>query len=137
MWFAGPLDGVDVQPGQWWGYALVVSGVGVVAWIIRAVVKLILDAYRNVQVGDMVPRITVELMLAAKDAEIAHLQEEVARWVGNYHIKDAAYVSLAEIIDENTDAMRALATQPPPPPAIRPANSSEAPNARRGGRERA
>lgn len=131
VWLAGPLDGVEVQPVPWYLYV----GMAIILMFAGAVARLLFVPYRNVQTGKMIPEPTVQLMIAAKDAEIAHLQEEVARWVGNYHIKDAAYVSLAEIIDENTDALRALAAIPPAQ-AIRSTRDSEAPNARNR-RERA
>lgn len=128
FWVALP-ELVGTEPLPWWAYALMVVGLTLAGGVIR----LEISHYRAVQTGTLVPKLTVDLIIAAKDAEILHLQEEVARWVGNYHIKDAAYTSLAEIIDENTDAMRALAI---PPPAVRSASSSESSNARRG-RERA
>lgn len=102
------LPGADVETIPAWLYF-----VGpLITVLMGALSTTVIAHYRKVQSGQLLPKLTVDLIVATKDAEILHLQEEVARWVGNYHIKDAAYVSLAEIIDENTDALRALAAIP-------------------------
>ena len=134
------LPGAEVETIPAWLYF-----VGpLITVMMGALATTVIMHYRKVQTGWLVPKLTVDLIVATKeltvdlivatkDAEILHLQEEVARWVGNYHIKDAAYTSLAEIIDENTDALRALAALPSP---TRSTRDSEANNARNR-RERA
>lgn len=109
----------------------------IITMLIGALSATVIMHYRKVQTGQLLPKLTVDLIVATKDAEILHLQEEVARWVGNYHIKDAAYTSLAEIIDENTDAMRALAAIPPTSLQSRTNRGSEAITGDRTRRERA
>lgn len=94
------------MPTQWWPYVVIVTVVGAIGSVIRLEVL----HYRSVQVGKLVPQTTVGLIVAAKDAEILRLHQELERWVGAFHIKDAAYVTLAESIEENTEAMNALLT---------------------------
>jgi hypothetical protein len=125
------LPGAEVETIPAWLYF-----VGpMITVMMGALATTVIAHYRKVQTGQLLPKLTVDLIVATKDAEILHLQEEVARWVGNYHIKDAAYTSLAEIIDENTDALRALAAIPPSPG--RSTRDTEAANNARNRRERA
>lgn len=127
------LDGIEVQPVPWWLYL----GLAIALMVTGIAIRLLVLPYRNVQTGKLIPEPTVRLMMAAKDAEIAHLTGEVDRWIGVYHIADSAYKELAQSIDENTDAMRAALVAPrQPEPPIRTNTNSEGPaNARR--RERA
>lgn len=109
----------------WYAYVVVATVVGAIGAIIRLEVL----HYRSVQVGKLVPQTTVTMMMAAKDAEITRLHTEIERWTGAFHIKDAAYVTLAESIEENTDAMNAMFTLRAEP---RPrTTTSEATNGRR------
>lgn len=129
-WFAEPL-GIAVEPVPWWAYVLITLGILFVGGLIRLEFKRI----RDVQMGDLLPKRTVDLMMSAKDGEIERLHREVERWVSAYHIKDQAYVELAQSIDENTDAMRVLAPVLQIAPT-RPATPEANTNAARNRRER-
>src|SRR6478609_5135426 len=107
LWFDA-LPGVEVETIPSWLYF-----VGpMVTMMMGALATTVIAHYRKVQRGDLVPKLTVDLLVANKDAEIVHLQAEVDRWVGVYHIADSAYKEMAQSIDENTDALRALADRP-------------------------
>lgn len=125
------LPGVDVETIPAWLYF-----VGpMVTMLIGALSTVVMMHYRKVQTGLLIPKITVDLVVATKDAEIAHLQGEVDRWIGVYHIADSAYKELAQSIDENTDAMRAALVPRSETPTRINTNSEGPANARR--RERA
>ena len=127
MWWALP-ELTNVEPLPWWAYAVITMGV----LIGGGVVRLELLHYRAVQTGKLIPRITMDLIVAAKDTEIERLQREVERWNGAYHITQQALVELSQSVDEITDAMRVLT------PPVRSSTNSEAVNARRRAeRERA
>lgn len=130
-WFAIP-ELTTGDPLPWWAYVLVSLGV----LIGGGVVRLELLHYRAVQTGKLIPRITMDLIVAAKDKEIERLQREVERWNGAYHITQQALVEMGQSVEDITDAMRALAPAQLPP--ARTPTNSEATNARRRGeRERA
>jgi hypothetical protein len=113
-WLAVLLPGAEVETIPSWLYF-----VGpMITMMMGALATTVIAHYRKVQRGDLVPKRTVDFVVATKDAEIAHLQTEVDRWVGVYHIADSAYKELAQSIDENTDAMRAVVDR-----AIGPARS--------------
>jgi len=104
-WVAVLLPGAEVETIPSWLYF-----VGpMITMMMGALATTVIAHYRKVQRGDLVPKLTVDLLVATKDAEIAHLQGEVDRWIGVYHIADSAYKEMAQSIDENTDALRALA----------------------------
>jgi len=126
FWLALP-ELTTGEPLPWWGYA----AVSLIFLVAGGVVRLELLHYRAVQTGKLVPRITLDLIVAAKDTEIERLQREVERWNGAYHITQQALVEMGESVDDITDAIRAIA-----PPAAR--TNVEASSARRRGeRERA
>jgi hypothetical protein len=127
FWFALP-DLATTEPMPWWGYA----AISLMLLIGGGVVRLELLHYRSVQTGKLIPRITMDLIVAAKDTEIERLQREVERWNGAYHITQQALVELSQSVDEMTDAVRVLT---PPTRAL----TTEAANAnrRRVERERA
>lgn len=132
FWMALP-ELVNTEPLPWWAYALVSMGL----LIGGGVVRLELLHYRAVQTGKLIPRITMDLIVAAKDTEIERLQREVERWNGAYHITQQALVEMGQSVDDITDAMRAL-TPHQLPPARTPTNTEANANARRRGeRERA
>lgn len=129
MWFQS-LPGVEVETIPSWLYF-----VGpMVTMMMGALATTVISHYRKVQTGVLVPKLTVDLLVATKDKELAHMQAEVDRWVGVYHIADSAYKELAQSIDENTDAMRAVVERAAGSPA-RINSNVEATGARR--RERA
>jgi hypothetical protein len=128
---------LEVEPVPWWAYLLITLGILFVGGLIRLEFKRI----RDVQVGVLVPKSTYDLVIASKDGEIERLHRtveskdrDVERWVAAYHIKDQAYVDLAQSIDENTDAMRLLAAQPQHAPPTR--NTEATTNVNRQRRER-
>lgn len=124
-----PLPGVEVETIPSWLYF-----VGpMVTMMMGALATTVISHYRKVQTGKLVPELTVTMIMATKDAEIAHLQNEVDRWVGVYHIADSAYKELAQSVDENTDAMRAVIDRATGSTRIN--SNAEAPSVRR--RERA
>jgi hypothetical protein len=132
-WWLSLPELANTEPLPWWAYALMVVGLTLAGGVIR----LELLHYRAVQTGKLIPRITMDLIVAAKDTEIERLQREVERWNGAYHITQQALVEVSQSVDDITDAMRAL-TQPSLPPARTPTNSEAVANARRRGeRERA
>ena len=126
-WWAIP-ELTSTEPMPWWGYA----AISLMLLIGGGVVRLELLHYRSVQTGKLIPRITMDLIVAAKDTEIERLQREVERWNGAYHITQQALVELSQSVDEMTDAVRVLT---PPTRAL----TTEAANAnrRRVERERA
>src|SRR6478609_5291178 len=128
VWWDALPEIVSTEPLPWWGYALMVVGLTLAGGVIR----LELLHYRAVQTGKLIPRITMDLIVAAKDTEIERLQREVERWNGAYHITQQALVELSQSVDEMTDAVRVLT---PPTRAL----TTEAANAnrRRVERERA
>jgi len=126
MWWALP-ELTNVEPLPWWAYAVITMGV----LIGGGVVRLELLHYRAVQTGKLIPRITMDLIVAAKDTEIERLQREVERWNGAYHITQQALVELSQSVDEMTDAVRVLT--PPTRASTEAANA----NRRRVERERA
>jgi hypothetical protein len=133
FWLAIP-ELVSTEPLPWWAYALMVVGLTLAGGVIR----LELLHYRAVQTGKLIPRITMDLIVAAKDREIERLMREADRWNAAYHITQQALVESMEAVEENTDALRALAptavvrhTDPP----TRTSMNAEATNARRN-RER-
>ena len=133
FWFALP-ELASVEPLPWWAYALMVVGITLAGGVIR----LELLHYRAVQTGKLIPRITMDLIVAAKDTEIERLQREVERWNAAYHITQQALVESMEAVEENTDALRALtpvATIRHTDPPTRTSMNAEATNARRN-RER-
>ena len=127
FWFALP-DLTTTEPMPWWGYA----AISLMLLVGGGVIRLELLHYRAVQTGKLIPRITMDLIVAAKDTEIERLQREVERWNGAYHITQQALVELSQSVDEMTDAVRVLT---PPTRAL----TTEAANAnrRRVERERA
>jgi hypothetical protein len=127
FWLALP-DLTTTEPMPWWGYA----AISLMLLVGGGVIRLELLHYRAVQTGKLLPRITVDLIVAAKDTEIERLQREVERWNGAYHITQQALVELSQSVDEMTDAVRVLT---PPTRAL----TTEAANAnrRRVERERA
>jgi hypothetical protein len=129
FWLAIP-ELTTGDPLPWWAYVLVSMGL----LIGGGVVRLELLHYRAVQTGKLIPRITMDLIVAAKDTEIERLQREVERWNGAYHITQQALVELSQSVDDITDAMRAITPAPPTR-----TNATEAANAnrRRTERERA
>jgi hypothetical protein len=103
------------------------------------VVRLELLHYRAVQTGKLIPRITMDLIVAAKDTEIERLQRDVERWNGAYHITHAAFVELSQSIDDMTDALQQGPNRRPARdiPPTRTVPNSEAANRDRRSRERA
>jgi len=132
-WFEAIPELTTGESVPWWGYALVSMGLLVGGGVVR----LELLHYRAVQTGKLIPRITMDLIVAAKDTEIERLQREVERWNGAYHITQQALVEVGQSVDDITDAMRALMPIQVPP-ARTSTNTEAAANARRRGeRERA
>ncbi len=103
FWFALP-ELASVEPLPWWGYA----AISLMLLVGGGVIRLELLHYRAVQTGKLIPRITMDLIVAAKDTEIERLQREVERWNGAYHITQQALVELSQSVDDITDAMRAI-----------------------------
>jgi hypothetical protein len=129
VWLALP-ELTTGEPLPWWGYA----AISLLFLVGGGVVRLELLHYRAVQTGKLIPRITMDLIVAAKDTEIERLQREVERWNGAYHITQQALVEMGQSVEEITDAMRALQL----PPTRTPTNSEATANARRRSeRERA
>lgn len=121
------------DPLPWWAYALVSMGL----LIGGGVVRLELLHYRAVQTGKLIPRITMDLIVAAKDTEIERLQRDVERWNGAYHITHQAYVELSQSVDDLADAIRDDHSPPREIPPTRTVPNSEATNRDRRSRDRA
>jgi hypothetical protein len=134
FWFALP-ELVNTEPLPWWGYA----AISLLFLVGGGVVRLELLHYRAVQTGKLIPRITMDLIVAAKDTEIERLQRDVERWNGAYHITHQAYVELSQSVDDLTDVMRGTIDQRPVReiPPTRTVPNSEAANRDRRSRERA
>jgi hypothetical protein len=126
FWLAIP-ELTTGDPLPWWAYVLVSLGL----LIGGGVVRLELLHYRAVQTGKLIPRITMDLIVAAKDTEIERLQREVERWNGAYHITHQAYVELSQAVEENTDALRAITPGTREANLARSITNSEASDARR------
>jgi hypothetical protein len=129
-WWVALPELTTGEPLPWWGYA----AISLIMLVGGGVVRLELLHYRAVQTGKLIPRITMDLIVAAKDTEIERLQREVERWNGAYHIAHQSFVELSQSVDEITDALRAI--NPAPPPA-RASTISEANRDRRSRVERA
>lgn len=133
IWLAIP-ELTTGEPLPWWAYALVSLGL----LIGGGVVRLELLHYRAVQTGKLIPRITMDLIVAAKDTEIERLQRDVERWNGAFHITHQAYVELSQSVDDLADAVKDAPNRNPVReiPPTRTVPNSEAANRERRSRER-
>lgn len=109
-----------IEPVPWWVYLLGVIILSVVGYAIR----LLVLGYKQIRLGQVLPRVTVDLMMAAKDkeieslhreidrnetqhiAELARKDRELERWYGLFQIADAARQELAGSVDSLTDVVQ-------------------------------
>src|SRR5690349_18249126 len=103
------IPGVDVEPLPWWGYLLLMMALAVVTAVIWGS-RLFFRHF----VIDAVPKDTLDVIVKAKDSEIAGLvaqierkEKEIDRLWALQQITDAAREELAQSVQASTEALTA------------------------------
>jgi hypothetical protein len=109
-----PLPGVDIEVEHvpWWLYVLGAITLMVVGAALRALTL----PWRDLLGGDSLPRKTVDLMIQAKDAELARAILDRDQWMAAYNLEHRAYQELAQSVDASTRALEELNPQTERPP---------------------
>lgn len=90
-----------IEPVPWWIYVIGVT----VLMIVGYAVRLLVLGYRQIRLGQVIPRVTVDMLLASKNDELQRALAENDKLWALVHIKDAANTELAQSVESLTDVV--------------------------------